>query len=81
MIMAERTRDAIEQAHFMFNERTLRVTVSVGVATLSSEGSEGVETLVSRADEALYSAKRAGRNRVVAFPTNTTLGMLMMNRR
>ena len=81
MIMAERTRDAIEQAHFMFNELTLRVTVSVGVATLSSEGSEGVETLVSRADEALYSAKRAGRNRVVAFPTNTTLGMLMMNRR
>ena len=81
MIMAERTRDAIEQAHFMFNERTLRVTVSIGVATLSSEGSEGVETLVSRADEALYSAKRAGRNRVVAFPTNTTLGMLMMNRR
>ena len=80
-ILAERTRSAIEQAHFLFDGRPLRVTVSMGLATLSSDGYEGVNTLVSRADEALYSAKKGGRNRVVAFPTNTTLGILMMSRR
>ncbi|MCY7386602.1 MAG: hypothetical protein LH481_00820 [Burkholderiales bacterium] len=36
----------------------------------SVDGSEGLNTLVSRADEALYSAKKAARNRVVAFPAN-----------
>lgn len=81
MAMAERMRLCIEQARFLFNGKSLRVTVSIGVASLSAGGDEGVETLISHADEAMYSAKKAGRNRVVAFPTNTTLGMLMMSRR
>jgi len=42
----------------------LRVTVSAGVAALGPD--EGLEGLMKRADEALYAAKRAGRNRVVA---------------
>ena len=77
-VMAERIRAAVEQAGFTFNNRTLPVTVSVGVSTLSGDGNEGVDKLVNRADEALYTAKKAGRNRVVAFPANTTLAMLMM---
>ncbi len=44
----------------------LRVTVSVGVATLSSDVA-GANDLVNRADQALYQAKRNGRNRVVRF--------------
>ena len=80
-IMAERTRDAVEQARFRFDGRALRVTVSIGVAMLSMDGTEGVDTLISRADEALYTAKKAGRNRVVAFPANTTHGMPMVSRR
>lgn len=40
----------------------LRVTVSIGVATLL-EG-ESVDRLLQRADEALYLAKHAGRNQV-----------------
>jgi diguanylate cyclase (GGDEF)-like protein len=39
-------------------------TVSAGVA--SWDGSESIETLMARADAALYEAKEAGRNRVVA---------------
>ena len=77
--MSERIREAVEQARFSFNGRALRVTVSIGVAPLSSSGDEGVDKLVNRADDALYSAKKAGRNRVVAFPANTTLAMLMMS--
>lgn len=77
--MAERIREAAQQAHFSYNGRALPVTISIGVSTLSAEGTEGVDRLVNRADEALYAAKKAGRNRVVAFPANTTLAMLMMS--
>ncbi|WP_310331052.1 diguanylate cyclase [Roseateles asaccharophilus] len=39
------------------------VTISVGVACFPADG-DSPDTLVSYADEALYRAKRAGRNRV-----------------
>ena len=80
-VMAERIREAVEQARFSFKGRALSVTISIGVTTLSMEGNENVDTVVNRADEALYAAKKAGRNRVVAFPANTTLAMLMMSQR
>ncbi len=79
--MAERIREAVEQARFSFNGRVLPVTISMGVTTLSLDGNEDVDQLVNRADEALYTAKKAGRNRVVSFPPNTTLAMLMMSQR
>ncbi len=43
-----------------------RVTLSVGVATLRPNGVNDPTALVAAADAALYEAKRAGRNRVVA---------------
>ena len=80
-LLAERIREAVEQASFSFNDKTLQVTISIGLSALSPDGSEGIDKLVNRADEALYTAKKAGRNRVVAFPPNTTLAMLMMSQR
>jgi diguanylate cyclase (GGDEF)-like protein len=80
-LMAERARNGVEQQRFFFDGKSLHVTISIGLAALSLDGNEGVDTLVSRADEALYAAKKAGRNRVVAFPSNTTLGMLLMSQR
>jgi two-component system, cell cycle response regulator len=41
----------------------LTVTVSIGVAAVEGQ-SDTMETILKRADEALYSAKRSGRNRV-----------------
>ena len=66
MHIAERVRSQVAEAPFVLNDgRTLDVTVSVGVATSTGLG-DTPEGLVKRADEGVYEAKTAGRNRVVA---------------
>lgn len=63
--VAERVRAAIEAIEFdVGSEAPYHVTVSIGVAAL--DDGQSVEALVAAADEALYAAKAAGRNRVVA---------------
>ncbi|HLG42255.1 MAG TPA: GGDEF domain-containing protein, partial [Planctomycetota bacterium] len=62
--VAEKIRREIEAKTFRFEGKPLKVTVSVGVAQLDmAMGSP--EMLVQAADGALYTAKTAGRNRVV----------------
>jgi diguanylate cyclase (GGDEF)-like protein len=64
-ITSERIRTAIEAHEFELGSARTRITVSIGVATLAPTGSATLESLVMRADAALYQAKRRGRNRVV----------------
>jgi two-component system cell cycle response regulator len=66
-MIAERLRQSIEEAAFFIGAArdTLDVTCSVGVAVASSSELD-YETLLKRADEALYVAKRSGRNKVVS---------------
>ncbi len=58
---AERARRAIVAASTMFDGKKLQVTASLGVAQ-ALEGEEAA-SLIRRADEALYTAKKNGRNR------------------
>lgn len=61
---AERLRGAVGNTPFLLPDgRPLICTVSIGAATAS--GVETPERLVALADEALYAAKAAGRNRVM----------------
>ena len=63
--VAERVREAVAERGFEAGgPRTLAVTISVGVALNEGE-TDTPETLLKRADVALYRAKREGRNRVV----------------
>jgi two-component system cell cycle response regulator len=63
--IAERVRQSISERNFDIGaQRQLSVTVSAGV-TLNEARSDTPETLIKRADVALYRAKREGRNRVV----------------
>jgi len=59
----ERIRIALEKTPIMHAEQAIRVTASIGVA-LHRPG-ESIEAWLSRADGALYEAKRSGRNRCV----------------
>jgi diguanylate cyclase (GGDEF)-like protein len=63
-ITAEKVREVVEITQFAFEESLMPCTVSIGVAELDVEHDEP-KTLYARADAALYSAKSAGRNRVV----------------
>jgi len=76
LAIADKLRDAIEErCGEKFNDiATLRVTVSIGVATLHDEDAT-LADLIDQADKALYDAKSKGRNRVaVAASSRQTKG-------
>jgi len=67
-IVGERIREAVERKVFAAPSPLLRCTASIGIAEYLP-GTEGTEkTVIGRADQALYSAKHGGRNRVVCNP-------------
>ncbi len=67
--LAARISHFIATKDMMVNESVkTQVTVSIGVATFGADASS-VEELVKRADEALYEAKRLGKNRICMFGT------------
>lgn len=61
--IAERLRHTIAVTDYSAIAESLQVTISIGVAEYS--GTLHIRQLLSKADEALYKAKQAGRNRVV----------------
>jgi diguanylate cyclase (GGDEF)-like protein len=65
--LGERIRLAIEIVRLEYEGKPIRITVSVGVATRLPRESEPAAA-VARADQALYAAKRSGRNRVNVAP-------------
>jgi diguanylate cyclase (GGDEF)-like protein len=63
-IVAERLRKAVETNHFMWEEKRVPVTISLGLATLPDPAIADSSELIRAADEALYKSKKTGRNRV-----------------
>jgi diguanylate cyclase (GGDEF)-like protein/PAS domain S-box-containing protein len=60
--VAERTRKLIGHAHVIHNKAPVKVTASIG-ATIVQQG-DTVESILIRADKAMYESKEQGRNRV-----------------
>ena len=63
-VVIERIRAQLEAAKFDFDANSLTVTASFGVAGFEGTQAPDFNRLVSRADAALYGAKRTGRNRI-----------------
>lgn len=59
--VAERLRTTIAQLPIKVNNETIQVTISLGVAALAPSSAD-LESLLNHADQALYVAKRKGRN-------------------
>lgn len=61
-LIAERIRTDIESHTLAYGMDVLNLTASLGVATL--KGSDSADSLIKRADAAMYLAKKRGKNRV-----------------
>jgi two-component system cell cycle response regulator len=65
--LAERIRNGVDRREFELRGGTLRLTISGGVAGFPEADVVTPEDLIDRADKALYKAKAAGRNKVLAY--------------
>jgi diguanylate cyclase (GGDEF)-like protein len=65
-LYADRIREVV--AKYPFSHGKV-ITASFGVASLPDDEAATAEDLIRTADEALYAAKRAGKNQVAAFPS------------
>lgn len=74
---AERIRQRVESLETPYQDRILKVTVSLGIATYTCCEDLNEEDLLKRADTALYRSKKNGRNRSSAFDS----GLLQRARR
>ena len=64
--VAERLRKKVEEMEVVFpgSSQSIRITASFGVACFMLEPQESIDSLIKRADEAMYRAKNEGRNRI-----------------
>jgi diguanylate cyclase (GGDEF)-like protein len=66
-MIAERIRKLVESTPFEITNARINLTVSMGISNFPSNRAKSKEELVKMADEALYDAKRGGRNKVCIF--------------
>lgn len=64
LAVAEKLRAKVEQSRIIYGGETIRLTVSVGVT--SHKAGDTFESFIARADDALYEAKRTGKNKVIS---------------
>lgn len=62
--VAEKLRQQVEKSKYTYNQKTVHVTISMGVTSFLGGDEDTVQRMIQRADEALYDAKKNGRNRV-----------------
>ena len=67
LVLAERLRIDIAEYVFSFNNTVIPVTVSLGVGAQPDHTPSSFTELIRFADEALYRAKKMGRNQVQSF--------------
>lgn len=76
--VAEKLRQKFAEKAVYAGDKSIRATVSIGVSQMYPHKEERAEHIISRADNALYEAKKKGRNRTavspIQFSTETNKG-------
>jgi diguanylate cyclase (GGDEF)-like protein len=62
-VLAERLRNRVQETTFLFEGVPIKITISMGLASLHGSKTDSADELVRTADEYLYRAKQNGRNR------------------
>lgn len=75
-LLAERVRSACAAARVMYRGIAIDTTVSIGLAHID-DGRAELADLMASADQALYQAKRAGRNQVCCVERSATAGSII----
>ena len=70
MIIAERIRKNVSKEVLRYEDFSIPVTISLGVATSISKEKKNPLSLIGNADKALYRAKKAGRNQAIHWQDN-----------
>ncbi|MEZ4606723.1 MAG: diguanylate cyclase [Deinococcales bacterium] len=77
LVVGDKLRKAIEQLHIEWQDQRLNVTVSIGISHYRPQTQGGlpkltdiITSLIEKADQGLYAAKKAGRNRVMTLETS-----------
>jgi diguanylate cyclase (GGDEF)-like protein len=65
-LLADRIRRDVMKSEYVFDDNKIAVTVSIGISGVD-KATENSDALFKKADDALYDAKRAGRNRVCSM--------------
>ena len=65
-ILSNKIRKIVENTHIIYENKTIKVTTSIGLSSLRSEHKDPF-TVFSEADEALYKAKKEGKNKVTVY--------------
>ena len=60
--MTERIRKTVEANPLRWQDKQIPITLSIGITKLHDDDDKNIETFFKRADEALYRAKKSGRN-------------------
>jgi diguanylate cyclase (GGDEF)-like protein len=69
--LVERIRKAVERLSPMINGEPLKITISLGMAVYPDDAPDR-QTLIERADRALYGAKHGGRNQTCVYSKMAT---------
>lgn len=64
--IAERIRKRVTHLEVKFGDHEMRTTISAGVAAYPADYPGTIQGLIEKADQALYAAKQAGRDRIVS---------------
>lgn len=74
--VGERIRNVVATTPFRFGDRVFDLTISVGIAPVDAS-TDGSGAMV-HADSAMYAAKDAGKNRIIAYPFGEEAGLRLI---